>query len=194
MRLSMACLFTASSLCLSVIWTPPPPPGVVCPSPTCPTHGVVSAAVGAGNVPTWDCSGAWVRGGGVEVGAGSAHGITSFPGPLPTGVAYVMAFCKTGAARDFLGPEGYLGLDVGCEEWHLPEEHCLSWISRQGAAGGQPSPRTVGANGGSTGVPGAKKMIFSKIVPRPLGMLKQVFLGRFEPVVARFGPWKILWD
>ena len=33
-------------------------------------------------------------------------------------------------------------------------------------------------------------------------MLKQVFLGRFEPMVARFGPWKIpkclekgpLWD
>ena len=34
-------------------------------------------------------------------------------------------------------------------------------------------------------------MVFSKVVPRPLGMLKQVFLGRFEPVVARFGPWKI---
>ena len=34
-------------------------------------------------------------------------------------------------------------------------------------------------------------MIFSKIVPRPLGMLKQVFLARFDPVVARFGPWKI---
>ena len=34
-------------------------------------------------------------------------------------------------------------------------------------------------------------MIFSKVVPRPLGMLKQVFLGRFEPVVARFWPWKI---
>ena len=34
-------------------------------------------------------------------------------------------------------------------------------------------------------------MIFSKVVPRPFGMLKQVFLGRFEPVVARFGPWKI---
>ena len=34
-------------------------------------------------------------------------------------------------------------------------------------------------------------MSFSKVVPRPLGMLKQVFLGRFEPVVARFGPWKI---
>ena len=60
-----------------------------------------------------------------------------------------------------------------------------------GAAGGPASPRTVGANGGSTRVPGAKKMIFSKVVPRPLGMLKQVFLGRFEPVVARFGPWKI---
>ena len=60
-----------------------------------------------------------------------------------------------------------------------------------GAARGPASPRTVGANGGSTRVPRAKKMIFSKVVPRPLGMLKQVFLGRFEPVVARFGPWKI---
>ena len=59
-----------------------------------------------------------------------------------------------------------------------------------GAAGGPASPRTVGANGGSTRVPGAKKIIFSKVVPRPLGMLKQVFLARFEPVVARFGPWK----
>ena len=49
----------------------------------------------------------------------------------------------------------------------------------------------MGANGGSTGVPGAKKIIFFKVVPRPLGMLKQVFLARFEPVVARFGPWKI---
>ena len=59
-----------------------------------------------------------------------------------------------------------------------------------GAAGGQPGPRTVGANGGSTKVPGVKKIIFSKVVPRPLGMLKQVILGRFEPVVARFGPRK----
>ena len=60
-----------------------------------------------------------------------------------------------------------------------------------GAAGGQPGPRTARATGGSTGVPGAKKISFSKVVPRPLGMLKQVFLARFEPVVARFGPWKI---
>ena len=60
-----------------------------------------------------------------------------------------------------------------------------------GAAGGPASPRTVGARGGSTRVPGAKKMVFSKVVRRPLGMLKQVFLGHFEPVVARFGPWKI---
>ena len=60
-----------------------------------------------------------------------------------------------------------------------------------GAAGGPASPRTVGTNGGSTRVPRAKKMIFSKVVPRPLGMLKQVFRGRCEPVVARFGPWKI---
>ena len=60
-----------------------------------------------------------------------------------------------------------------------------------GGAGGQPNPRTAGANGGSTRVPGAKKMIFSKVVPRPLGMLKQVFLPCFEPVVTCFGPWKI---
>ena len=50
-----------------------------------------------------------------------------------------------------------------------------------GAAGGPASPRTVGANGGSTRVPRAKKMIFSKVVPRPLGMLKQVFLGHLSP-------------
>ena len=60
-----------------------------------------------------------------------------------------------------------------------------------GAARGPASPRTVGASGGSTRVPRAKKIIFSKVVPRPLGMLQQVFFGRFEPVVARFGPWKI---
>ena len=71
------------------------------------------------------------------------------------------------------------------------ETHRPPYLWSLGAAGGPASPRTVGANGGSTRVPRAKKMIFSKIVPRPLGMLKQVFLGRFEPVVARFGPWKI---
>ena len=60
-----------------------------------------------------------------------------------------------------------------------------------GGAGGQHSPRTVGANGGSTRVLGAKKMIFFKVVPRPPGMLKQVFLACFEPVVARYEPWKI---
>ena len=60
------------------------------------------------------------------------------------------------------------------------------------AAGGPASQRTVGANGGSTRVPRAKKIIFSKVVPRQLGMLKQVFSGRFEPVVARFGTWRIL--
>ena len=71
-----------------------------------------------------------------------------------------------------------------------------------GGAGGQPGPRTAGANGGSTRVDRAKKIIFSKVVPRPLGMLKQVFLGHFEHVLARVGPWKIpkclengpLWD
>ena len=60
-----------------------------------------------------------------------------------------------------------------------------------GGAGGQPSPLTVGANGASTGVRGAKKIILSKVVPRPIGMLKQVLLTRSEPMVARFGPWQI---
>ena len=41
------------------------------------------------------------------------------------------------------------------------------------------------------GSSGRKKNIFSKVVPRPLGMLNQVFLAHFEPVVMRFGPWKI---
>ena len=41
-----------------------------------------------------------------------------------------------------------------------------------GGGGGQHSPRTVGANGGSTVVPGANKIIFFKVVPRPSRMLK----------------------
>ena len=39
--------------------------------------------------------------------------------------------------------------------------------------------------------PGRKKIIFSKVVPTPLGMLKQVLLAHFELMVMRFGPWKI---
>ena len=31
----------------------------------------------------------------------------------------------------------------------------------------------------------------SKSDPRPFGMLKKVFLACFQPVVTRFGPWKI---
>ena len=44
---------------------------------------------------------------------------------------------------------------------------------------------------GPPGSPGAKKIIFSKVVPRPHGMLEEVFLARFAPVVACFGPWKM---
>ena len=62
----------------------------------------------------------------------------------------------------------------------------LTWWSRRAAR-----PAHGGADGGSTRVPGAKKIIFSKVVPRPLGMLKQVFLAHFEPVVTHFRPWKI---
>ena len=75
-------------------------------------------------------------------------------------------------------------------EWPIePPRPPYQWSL--GRAGRQRCPRTAGAKGRSTKNPGAKKMIFSKIVPRPLGMLKQVVLACFEPVVARFGPWKI---
>ena len=63
--------------------------------------------------------------------------------------------------------------------------------SKWGGGVGQPEPCTLGANDGSTRVPGAEKVTFSKVVPRPLGMLKQVFLAPFEPVVTHFNPWKI---
>ena len=39
--------------------------------------------------------------------------------------------------------------------------------------------------------PQGKTIIFSKVVPRPLAMLKQVLLAHFEPVVMRSGPWKL---
>ena len=32
---------------------------------------------------------------------------------------------------------------------------------------------------------------FSKFVPKPLEMLKEVFLAPFVPVVTHFGPWKV---
>ena len=46
-------------------------------------------------------------------------------------------------------------------------------------------------DGGSTRVPGAEKIIFFKVVPGPLRMLKRVFVAHLVPVVTRFGPWKI---
>ena len=47
--------------------------------------------------------------------------------------------------------------------------------------------------GPTVGPPGSRgdENYFSKVDPRPLGMLKQVFLANFEPVVTLFGPWKI---
>ena len=41
-------------------------------------------------------------------------------------------------------------------------------------------------------VPGAKRLLLRKDVLTLRGRLKQVVLARFEPVVTRFGPWKIL--
>ena len=48
----------------------------------------------------------------------------------------------------------------------------------------------MGANGVSTMVPGAGNKTFSKVVRRPLEMLKQVFLARFGPIITRFSPCK----
>ena len=80
----------------------------------------------------------------------------------------------------------------GFQPLELPNETPRPrYLGSLGGGGGQPRPRTVGANGGPTRVPGAKKKIFSKDVPPPRGLLKQVFLAPFEPVVTCFGPWKI---
>ena len=49
----------------------------------------------------------------------------------------------------------------------------------------------VAANNGSNGVPHCKEIIFSKVVPRPFGMLKEMFLARCWPVVTRLGAWEI---
>ena len=57
---------------------------------------------------------------------------------------------------------------------------------------GSPARARWGPTVGAPGSPGRKKIIFSKIVPGPLGMLKQVFSAPFEPVVTRFSAWKIL--
>ena len=38
-------------------------------------------------------------------------------------------------------------------------------------------------------VKNVSKTLFSKSDPRPLWMLKEVFLAQFEPIGMRFGPW-----
>ena len=58
-------------------------------------------------------------------------------------------------------------------------------------AGGPASQRTVGANGGSTRVPRAKKSFFPKLFLDHLGCSNKCFWAISEPVVARFGAWKI---
>ena len=44
---------------------------------------------------------------------------------------------------------------------------------------------------GPPGSPGRKKSFFPKLFLDHLGCSNKCFLGRFEPVVARFGSWKI---
>ena len=55
----------------------------------------------------------------------------------------------------------------------------------------QAQDQTRGCPTGSTGSSRGIKMTFLKNDPRPCATLKQVFLDRFELVVAHFGPLKI---
>ena len=55
----------------------------------------------------------------------------------------------------------------------------------------QAQAKTCGCPNGSTRSSRGKKMTFLKNAPRPYETLKQVFLDRFELVVAHFGPPKI---
>ena len=52
----------------------------------------------------------------------------------------------------------------------------------------QAQAQTGGCPNGSTGPGRGKKMTFLKNDPRPCATIKQVFLDRFELVVAHFGP------
>ena len=73
-----------------------------------------------------------------------------------------------------------------------PHNECRPLL-RAARVPASPGPAALGARGGGGGSGGdyGKKSFFPKVVPRPLGMLKQVFLANFEPVGTRIGPWKI---
>ena len=79
----------------------------------------------------------------------------------------------------------FLSLRIAQRDTQTPVP-LVTWCSRRA---GQPTH-----SWGPTRVhqgPQEEKIIFSKVFPRPLGMLKQVFLGRLEPLVPHFGRWKI---
>ena len=65
------------------------------------------------------------------------------------------------------------------------------YLSPLGCGKLQAQAQPGGCPNGSTGSNRGKKMTFLKNGPRPCATLKQVFLGRFELVVAHFGPPKI---
>ena len=63
-------------------------------------------------------------------------------------------------------------------------------VTRWSRRAGQPT-HSGGQRWFHQGTQGEKKSFFPKFFLDHLGLPKQVFLGHFEPVVARFGPWKI---
>ena len=62
----------------------------------------------------------------------------------------------------------------------------VTWWSRRASRPGHDWGSTVGPLGSR-----GEKKIFSEAVPRPLGMLKQLFVAHSEPLRTRTGTWKI---
>ena len=74
----------------------------------------------------------------------------------------------------------------------LPKRtHRPQYLGPLGCSKLQAQAQTGGCPNGSTESSRGKKMTFLKNDPRPCATLKQVFLDRFELVVAHFGPPKI---
>ena len=80
----------------------------------------------------------------------------------------------------------------GFQASKLPNERPRPRYRRaRGGAGGQSGPAHGGGQLCVHQGPRGKKTIFSNVAPRPLGMLKQMILALFEPIVTRFGPLKM---
>ena len=98
-------------------------------------------------------------------------------------LGYVAQYQIPRAASPLATPQPFSGIQASQSPneppGHLMEPECIPACARFGSTVGPP------------GYQGREQINFSKVVPEPLEMLKNVFFARFEPVVAHFGPWKI---